>query len=140
MLLLVLPVSLFGAEKKVKLKDAPAGVQKTVQEQIKGATMVGLTTEVENGKTVYELETKKDGKTRDLTMAADGTILSTEQEVTLDSIPAGAKAAFEKKAAGGKILKVETVQEGSQTAYEAEFLVKGKKSELKVDANGSPVK
>jgi hypothetical protein len=136
---------LFGAgaafaEKKVKLQDAPSAVQATVKEQTKTAPLVGLSQEVENGKTVYELETKVNGRTRDLMIDASGAVISVEEEVALDSIPAGAKAAIEKQAAGGEVTRVETVTKGKVVTYEAGLLKKGKKSEFTVAADGSPVK
>lgn len=137
---LVFGISVFAAETKIRVEDAPAPVQKTVQAETKNATLVGLTKEREHGKLVYELETKRDGKSRDLMIGGDGAILSVEQEVALDSIPAPAKAAIEKRAAGGKVSKVEEVTEGGKVAYEAALVVKGKKSEVKFSADGNPVK
>ncbi|HYZ83496.1 MAG TPA: hypothetical protein VE621_03810 [Bryobacteraceae bacterium] len=139
-LMLIGAASLYGAETKVRLQDTPAAVQKTVQAETKNATMVGITKEVEKGKTVYELETKVDGKARDLLIRSDGSVLSVEQEVTLDSIPEGARAAITKRAAGGSVKKVETVKENGNVAYEAELVVKGKPTEVKVAADGTPVK
>jgi len=53
---------------------------------------------------------------------------------------AAAKAAIEKKAAGAKITKVETLTKGGKTTYEA-AITKGKKtSEITVAADGSAVK
>ena len=138
--MLIGAASLYGAETKVRLQDTPAAVQKTVQAETKNATMVGITKEVEKGKTVYELETKVDGKARDLLIRSDGSVLSVEQEVTLDSIPEGARAAITKRAAGGSVKKVETVKENGNVAYEAELVVKGKPTEVKVAADGTPVK
>jgi hypothetical protein len=69
-----------------------------------------------------------------------GTVLSVEEEVALNVIPAAAKAAIEKKAAGGKVTKVETVTEGTRVTYEAALAVKGKKSSVTVRADGSEVK
>jgi uncharacterized membrane protein YkoI len=131
---------LFAADTKIQIKDLPAAVQKTVTEQMKNATLVGVAKEIENGKTVYELETKVNGRGRDLMIGGDGAILSVEQEVDLESVPAPAKTAIEKKAAGGKIKKVETVTEGNKVFYEAAMVVKGKNSEIKVAPDGSPVK
>ena len=65
--------------------------------------------------------------------------MSVEQEVTLDSIPAGAKAAIEKKAAGGKIIKVETITKGNTVTYEAALQKGSRKSEVTVAADGSVV-
>src|SRR5260221_7165512 len=109
--LLVLTVSL-AAEKSIKMKDLPAAVQKTIQEQTKGAEVKGISKETEKGKTLYEVETVVNGKTRDMMVDASGKVTVIEQEVTLDSIPAAAKAAIEKQAAGGKITKVETLTQG----------------------------
>ena len=102
------------AESKVKLENLPAAVQKTVKEQTQNAKLVGLSKEKEDGKIVYELETVVNDKSRDLMIDSAGTILSVEDEVTLDSVPAAAKKAIEEKVAGGKIKKVESVTKGSE--------------------------
>jgi uncharacterized membrane protein YkoI len=126
--------------KKVKVENLPPAVQKTVKEQLKGATLVGLAEEVENGKTQYELETKVNGRGRDLIIDTAGGIVLIEDEMTLDTIPAAAKAAFEKQAAGGKITKVEKVTKGNVVTYEAVIAKGGKQTEVMVNADGSPAK
>src|SRR5450759_2756719 len=85
------------ADTKVKMTDLPAAVQAAVKEQTKTATLVGLSKEVEKGKTLYEVETKVNGKTRDLLLDSTGAVVETEDEVDLDSIPNAAKAAIKKK-------------------------------------------
>ena len=109
----------FAAETKVKMADLPLPVQQTVKEQTKDATLVGLTKEKENGKTVYELETKRDGKGRDALIDAIGAVIEVAQEVEIDGIPPAARAAIEKKAAGAKIAKVERLTKRGTTTYEA---------------------
>ena len=131
----------FAAETKVKIEDLPAPVQNTIKEQTKDVTLVGVTKEKEGGKIVYELETTANGKARDLTMDATGAIISVEQEVDLEAVPAAAQAAIQKKAAGGKITKVETVTKGSVLYYETAYTSKsGKKAEYSVNADGTPHK
>ena len=126
------------AETKVNLESLPVPVQNTVKEQTRSAKLVGVTKEKEGGKTVYELETMADGKSRDLMIDAAGAIISVEQEVALDTIPAAAQAAIQKKIAGGKLTKVETVTKGSAVSYEAAYTTKsGKKSEYTVNADGT---
>jgi uncharacterized membrane protein YkoI len=127
----------FAGESAVKMKDLPPAVQKTVQEQTKGAQIKGLSKEVEKGKTMYEVETLVNGKSRDLLIDASGALISVEEPVTIDTIPAAAKAALEKLAAGGKIKSVESVTKGQTVTYEA-VIAKGlKKSEVVVAADGS---
>ena len=127
----------YTADKKLQVKDLPAAVQKTVQEQTKDATLVGVSSEKEGGKTVYELETKANGKTRDLLIDAAGKVIEVEQEVSIDSVPPAVKTALE---ARGKVLKVETLTKGTTVSYEAQIENKGKKSEVAVDGNGKAPK
>ncbi len=126
----------FAADKPVKMKDLPPAVQRTVQEQSKGATVRGLSTEVEHGRTTYEVEMTVNGHGKDVSMDAAGTVIEVEEEVALDSIPAAARAAIEKAATGGKIAKVEKVTGGKEIAYEAALRKDGKRSEVRVGADG----
>ena len=129
-----------AAEKKVKMQDLPLAVQKIVTEQSKGATLKGLSTEVDKGKTIYEAELTVNGHGKDVSIDAQGKIVSVEEEVAIESIPGPAREAIQKSAAKGKILKLESVNEGGKTFYEAQLQKGAKKSEIKVDANGKPVK
>jgi len=87
----------------------------------------------------YEVETKRDGKGRDLTFNERGSLLEIEEEMDLDSIPGPAKEAIQKKLAGGTVTKVESVTQGSKVSYEADIKTKnGKNREVAVNADGSP--
>src|SRR5580698_1142021 len=126
------------ADTKIKMEDLPSAVQQAVREQIKSATLVGLSKEVEKGKTTFEAETKINGKSRDIEFDSRGVVLSVEEEVDIASIPAAAKAAIEQKAAGGAIKKVKSVTHGSAVSYEATVKTKaGKNIEIAVNADGS---
>lgn len=130
-----------AAEKKVQMKDLPPAVQKTVQDQTKGAEIKSITSETEKGKLTYEVETMVNGKHRDITVDAKGALAEVEEETAIEAIPAAAKAAFEKKAAGGKIAMVETVTRGNVTLYEATYTDKaGKKHEFAVTPDGTAAK
>ena len=129
-----------AAETKVQMKNLPAAVQKAVQEQTAGAEIKGLSKETEKGKTVYEVETMMNGKSRDVTFDAKGAVIEIEEQTALDSIPAAAKAAIEKKTAGGKIKIVETVTRGSVVVYEAAYSKAGRSHEFQVRADGTETK
>jgi uncharacterized membrane protein YkoI len=135
--LLLLGATLGAADKKITAKDLPPAVAKAVQEETKGATIKGYAREVENGKTMYEVETTVNGHTRDLLFDATGKLVTTEEQVELNSVPAPVRAAFEAK---GNVLLVETVTTGGKVTYEAQVEKNGKKSEVVVDAAGKPVK
>jgi uncharacterized membrane protein YkoI len=139
--IVILGLPVFGAEKKVSLESLPPAVQAAVKEQTKNATLVGISTEKEKGKMMYEVETKVNGKGRDLLLDQTGAIVETEDEVDLNSIPAPARAAIEKRAADGAIRKVEKLTAGSTIRYEAAIRTKaGKNIEISVDAYGAPQK
>ncbi len=141
LLLLTIAGLVFGAEKKVQMKDLPPDVQKTVQEQTKGATIKALIKETTKGKTTYEVESVVNGKTRDFIVDEKGTVVEVEEQTSLDKIPAAAKAAIEKTIAGGKLGMVETFTKGGQTSYEAAYTTKsGKKASINVKADGTTVK
>jgi uncharacterized membrane protein YkoI len=128
------------AEQKLKVKDLPKAVQKTVQDLVKDAELKGLSKEEEKGQTVYEVETLKNGKTRDARIDARGVILEVEAGSTLKEIPGPAKAAIEKAAMGGEIWKVEAVTKNGVTAYEAAITKAGKNTEIKVTSDGSIIR
>ncbi len=129
-----------AAEKKVQWKDLPAAVQQAIQEQTKGAQIKGLSEETEGGQVQFEVETVTGGKSRDLTFDRAGTVIEVEQEVGIDSLPAAARAAIEKRAGGGKIGRVETVTRGPVITYEASYSRGGRTHEVGVKADGTPVK
>ncbi len=115
-------------------------MRSTVEEQAKGAQIRNIAREVEKGRTQYEVETLVNGKSRDFTVSAAGGLLSVEEQVALEAIPAVAKAAIEKKASGGKVTRVEAVTESGATSYEAAYTKAGKPHSVTVRPDGSEVK
>ena len=67
--------TLFAAEKKIQAKDLPPAVRTAVQEATRGATIKGYAREVEGGKTLFEVETTVNGRSRDLLFDASGTLV-----------------------------------------------------------------
>ena len=134
---ILMTATLIASDRKVAMKDLPGPVQEAVREHTKGLTVIGLAEETEDGKTLYEVETKMNGKTRDILFDASGKLVADEKEVTVDSIPEHARAALGHAAAGGTITKVEAITKNGTTVYEAEIKKGGKKSEVVVGADGT---
>lgn len=127
-------------EKKIKRSDLPPAVEKTVGDVSKGATIKGFSEETENGKTTYEIAMVVSGHTKDVEVDPRGTILEVEEEAAMDSLPVNVKTGLAAKAAGGKILKVETLtKNGKLVAYEAKVEAAGKKHEIQVGPDGKPL-
>ena len=127
-------------EKKIKRSDLPPAVEKTVAAQSTGATIKSLSTEKENGETLYEAEMTVGGHSKDVTMNAQGEVVEVEEEVAMDNLPAAVKSGLLSKAGKGKITRVESLtKKGRLVAYEAQVNSNGKKSEAQVGPEGQPL-
>jgi hypothetical protein len=124
-------------EKKLEMKDLPAAVQKTAQEQTKGATIVGISSEKEGGKTVYEIETKVNGRSRDMLIDATGKVTELEEQTDVDSLPPAVQAEVKKSLGQDKLDKFESVTtNGVFSGYEAVVERGGKKVEISLGPDG----
>jgi uncharacterized membrane protein YkoI len=136
-LLLMIASPTHAQEKKIQRSDLPAPVQKTVDEQSKGATVKGYSTEVEDGKKIYEVQLTVNGLGKDISMDSQGHILEIEEETPLASLPAAVKDGLTKAAGKGTITKVESLKKnGKLVAYEAAVKTGTKKSEIQVGPDG----
>jgi uncharacterized membrane protein YkoI len=124
-------------EKNIKREELPPAVEKTVAAQSVGATIKGFSTEVENGKRLYEVELAVNGHSKDISMDEDGRVVEVEEEVALDSLPEEVKAGLTREARSGTITKVESLTKaGKLVAYEAAVKNGPKRSEVQVGPNG----
>ena len=125
-------------EKKIKREDLPPAVEKTVAAQSQGAAIKGFSSEVEGGKTLYEVELTMNGHGKDISMDKDGKIVEVEEEVAMDSLPTEVKAGLSRAAGSGTITKVESLTKGNKlVAYEASVKNGPKQSEVQVGPNGN---
>lgn len=124
-------------EKKLQRSELPPAVQKTVEEQSKGATVKGFSTEVEDGKKIYEVQLTVNGHGKDVSMDAQGHVLEIEEETSLESLPAAVRDGLTKAAGKGTIRKVESLtKNGKLVAYEAAVKTGTKNSEVQVGPDG----
>ena len=126
-----------ASEKAIALKDAPAGVQKAINEQLKGGTLRALSVEVEKGETRYEAEMTINGHARDVVMDATGAVVEAEATVEMSALPSAIRESLLKEAGKGKIERVEEVTRGGVLTYEALVKEAGKKNrEVLLDSSG----
>ena len=125
--------------KGLQLKDLPAAVRKTVQDNLKGGEIRNIGKEKEDGIEQYEVETVLNGKSRDFSVDVRGNLLVVEVATTIDAVPIAARASILKKVADGKLKVVETfTKTGQPVMYEASWSdKKGKKHEVLVKADGA---
>jgi Putative beta-lactamase-inhibitor-like, PepSY-like len=129
------------AESHVSCNTLPAAVLSQVKTEAGDATIRGCVKDKENGKLTYEVETLKDGRSRDIEFDASGSVLEVEQEVTGSSVPAAVSDAIATAAKGGKVGKIESVTRGGAIAsYETTITRQGQRREVAFSPQGAPVK
>ncbi len=129
------------AETHVPCNTLPAAVLRQAKIEAGDATIRGCVKDKENGKLTYEVETLKDGKSRDILLDDSGSVLELEQQVEVSSLPPAVSDAIAKAANGGKVGKVESVTRGGAIAsYETTITTKGRRREIAFSPQGDPVK
>jgi hypothetical protein len=129
------------AESHVSCNTLPAAVLQHAKLEAGDATVRGCVKDRENGKLTYEVETLKDGKSKDITLDVSGTVLEVEQEVAPSSLPPAVSDAIAKAAHSGKIGKVESVtRDGAIASYETTITSNGERREVAFSPQGAPVK
>jgi putative PepSY-like beta-lactamase-inhibitor len=124
-------------DKKIKREELPAAVEKTVAQQSAGATIRGFSTEVEEGKRLYEVELTVNGHGKDISMDEQGNVVEVEEEVSLGSLPPAVKDGLTRAAGDGTIAQVESISKrGKLVAYEAVVKTGTKRSEIQVGPDG----
>lgn len=122
-------------EHTVPAQQVPAPVRDAFRRAYPNATVVKYSTEQENGRTIYEVESREGSVHRDLNIAADGTILETETQVTTAQLPAAVRTAGQ--ANGGHIDLAEMTVVGRDTTYE--LRIHGRRGEMKLTKDGRPL-
>src|SRR2546430_7402627 len=125
-------------EKRLKRSDLPPAVQKTVDELSHGAKVRGYASELEAGQLEYEVELIANGRVRDVTIAPDGSVLETEEEVALEALPAAVRAALHQQAGARPIVKVGSLtKQGRLGADGAQARTRPDRSEIHVRPDGN---
>jgi hypothetical protein len=127
-------------ERRLKRSDLPAAVLKTVNQESQGATIRGYSSETNDGRLEYEVALSVHGHNKDVSIAADGSVLEIEEEVALDSLPAPVRDGLRQLASSGRITRVESLtKHGTIVAYEAQVRTGAKRSEIQVGPDGTPL-
>ena len=137
---LILALSVF-AERHVSCSTLPAAVMNQAKTEAGDATIRGCVQERENAKLAYEVETLKQGKSRDIELDATGAVDEIQQEIPAATLPQAVSDAIAKAAGGGQVGKIESVTKGNIIAsYETTIVKNGKRREIAFTPQGTPVK
>ncbi len=133
---IIITSSCFAQEKKIDKKDLPKAVVESFQKSYPNAEIKGTSTEKENGKTYYEIESMDGTQGRDLLYTKDGKIAEIEETLAAENIPDFVKNSLMKKYPKSTIHKVEKLTKGKKISFEAVVEHDGKKSEVVLDSKG----
>ena len=132
---LVISVGAEAKEKTIKQSDLPSAVLKTAEQESAGAavTVTGYTKDKVEGETIYQMDLVVDGLARGVVIGADGTIVSVEQEIAWDHVPADVQTNFTNVTAKGKLGAVSSVtKQGNLVAYQAVLETNGNRALVQV--------
>ena len=137
-LALAVPLAAFAGDQKITKAEVPAKVVAALEAKYGSAKQLGWSKEVENGK--IEFEAKLDNGL-EVTVSAEGKILSEESVLPFEQVPEPVKKAFAAGEYGKwKVRKAEKIVEGEKTSYEI-IASQGKAGvEVVFDAQGAVVK
>ena len=119
-----------------KLNKLPEAVRKTAMAETAHSEVLAVKKEKEGGKTVYEIETKVAGRTRDLVIDSAGTVVMVEEEVAMGDLSQAVRTGIQREAGEAKIVKIEALTKGSEKTFEAIVESGGKQREFVVSAAG----
>ena len=122
-------------EKKINVKDLPKAVTAAFQKTYPKATITGASTEMEDSKSMYEVESKDGTINRDLLFTEQGEIFEIEESMSIESLPVDIKSALDKQFTKYRLIKAEKVTHGAKVEYE--FKVKSHKKTFAVVLDSS---
>jgi uncharacterized membrane protein YkoI len=122
--------------KAVELKNAPKPVQRAVQLWLAGGSLDSIDQVQEPGRMTYEVDfTNKDGKDRDFTVAANGTLLSLE--IALADAPGAVQKSIKSEAGASTLDSIEKNVDEEDPTYDIAIVTKdGQDRDFTLDTDG----
>ena len=131
-------VACFAADlsQPIPLTQAPPAVQKTIAAQIGNGKLGDVYRSDEAGETAFDVGfTTQAGEESGFSVAADGTLLSTE--VALAETPAAVQKTIETEAAGWGLEGIDRIVEATGTTYDVEVTKNARTQDFTVDDDGT---
>ncbi len=135
-----LAVDASAKEKKITKKDVPSAVISAFVKAYPKAEVKGYSTETENGKTYYEVESMQGKTSLDVSYLADGTATEVEEGVAAKDLPNPVMQAVKAKYPKGKIAKAEKKTADTLVTYELKVKTGKTHARLEIDPTGKILK
>ena len=131
---------------KLALDKIPKKVMDAIKNRFPKAEITSAEKETEDGKVVYDIELKHEGRKYEMDIQEDGTIIEIEKEIKLKDLPEAVAKAIKAKHPDAKIKEIMEVnkvkgKEEKPDHYEVVLDTKDKKEmEITVSLDGKTVK
>jgi hypothetical protein len=125
----------------IAFEDCPAAVQATLKSESFGEKIEQVGKDMKYGMTIYETSVEHKGKSFELVVAEDGTLVEkvlviTDEEITLDKCPEAVKTALHTHAEGGTIGPITRSTGIARQTFEAEVKIKNRIYLVDIAENG----
>jgi uncharacterized membrane protein YkoI len=133
-----------SAEEKIKPESLPKAVASAVKARFPSGKITDAAKEEDDGKVVYDIELKMDGRKYETDIQADGTLLEVEKEVAAKDVPASVTKAVDAKypkATIKEVMEVNKVKGKEEKPDHYEVTIKtadGKEVESLLTLDGKP--
>lgn len=131
-----------ASEKEVSKHQVPKTVLEAFEKAYPNAKEVEFEKEMIEGKAVYEVEYKENGKEYEILYDSDGAILQKEEAIDVKALPEGIVQAIFQEHPKATIEEAKKVMkhDGTITGYEVEIKTEGEELELELDTYGKILK
>jgi hypothetical protein len=138
LLMTVATVAAQAKAKKIKYEELPPAVQITVDAQTSGLKVWGYTTEAVGGKTIYRVDLFTHHRPRIVTIAADGKLVSVDDRIPWQSIPADVQTALLAGARPGTLGEFHSISMNGKIVYYTAIVdIQGERHRISVKLEGA---
>ena len=127
-------------EREISKKSVPKAVISAFEKSYPRARVKGYSTEVEEGKTLFEVESYRGSMSLDVSYLSDGTVVEIEEGITSKDLPQTVKETIKSNYPRGRVLKVERKTSGNAVTYEMKIVSGKTRVEMEVDSTGKIVR
>ena len=121
----------------MNLEDAPRSVRDAAMRAVPGVTLKSVSTEVENGKTIYEFKAvDRFGKPLEIDVEEGGDLQEVEWPIELDDLPPLVRASLDKVAPNFRGLAERSERPRGVIVYEFEGVSNADQIDIEIDTDG----
>jgi hypothetical protein len=139
-LILTFSINLMAQEKRISKKEVPQAVLSAFASAYPKAKVKGYSTETENGKIYFEVESHQGKMTLDVSYLTDGTVTEIEEGVATADLPSAVKKAIKSNFPKGRVIKAEKKTVGDILTYEMKIITAKGHSTVEIDRTGKILK